>query len=229
MSQELYKSDNIQDIILPTNKSVLDITDSHVPIHLLHTQAYCEHQIFLEYVKGIEVEPTTEMLKGIEKHDSLDEEHREKAKVELSINEALIKSATERIALISRDIYVQGAATYGRIDEIIIEPSRIIVVDDKPTPVPYFTNKVQVWGYCHTFKEMYEPELPLVGALRHEDTGEITWLEEFSEEHAIRVTDGVKRIQAILSQQSQGEPTSNKRKCTSCRLRLQCDVSTRRE
>ncbi len=64
----------------------------------------------------------------------------------------------------------------------------------------------------------------LFGALRHEDTGEITWLEEFSEEHAIRVTDGVKRIQAIITKKSQGEPTSNKRKCTSCRLRLQCDV-----
>ena len=229
MSQELYKCDNVQDITLPTMKSVPVLTDSHVPIHLLHTQAYCEHQIFLEYVKGIEVEPTAEMLKGIEQHDSLDEEHREKAKIELSINDALIKSSTERVALVSRDIYVQGAATYGRIDEIIIEPSRIIVVDDKPTPVPYFTNKVQVWGYCYTFKEMYEPELPLFGALRNEYTGEITWLEEFSEEYAARVADGVKRIQAIFYKQSQGEPTSNKRKCSSCRLRLQCDIFTRRE
>ena len=64
MSQELYKSDDIQDIISPTNKSVLAITDSHVPIHLLHTQAYCEHQIFLEYVKGIEVAPTTTNVKN---------------------------------------------------------------------------------------------------------------------------------------------------------------------
>lgn len=226
MSQELYESDNIQDIILPTIKSVPVLTDSHVPIHLLHTQAYCEHQIFLEYVKGIEVEPTAEMLKGIEQHNSLDEEHREKAKIELSINDALVKSATERVALVSRDVYVQGATTYGRIDEIIIEPSRIIVIDDKPTPVPYFTNKVQVWGYCYTFKEMYQPKLPLFGSLRNEYTGEITWLEEFSKEYAMRVADGIKRIQAIFSKQSQGEPTSNKRKCSSCRLRLQCDVFT---
>lgn len=228
MSTEFSKTKSTRDIILPTTKTIFDLTDNHVPIHLLHTQAYCEYQIYLEHVKGVEVEPTVEMQKGIEKHDSLDEEHRKKAEVKLTFDQALIKSATEGVALKSRDVYVQGSATYGRIDEIIIEPSRIIIVDDKPTPVPYLTNKVQVWGYCHTFKEVYKSDLPLFGALRHEDTGEITWLEQFLEEHDARVIDGINRTQAILTGKTKGEPTSNKRKCTSCRLRVHCNVFSRR-
>lgn len=219
-------SDNPKDIILPTTKSILDLTDDHIPIHLLHTQAYCEHQIYLEHVKGVEVAPTIEMQKGIDKHESLDEEHRGKAEVKLTIDEAQIRSVSEGVALKSRDVYVQGSATYGRIDEIIIEPSRIVIIDDKPTPVPFFTNKVQVWGYCHTFKEMYKPDLPIYRALRDEDSGEITWLEQFLDEHALRVIDGVQRIQAIFNEESQGAPTSNKRKCRSCRLNRDCEFAT---
>jgi hypothetical protein len=44
---------------------------------------------------------------------------------------------------------------YGRIDEVVFEPTRIIIIDDKPDAQPYFTNKIQVWGYCQTFTETY--------------------------------------------------------------------------
>lgn len=33
-----------------------DFSDK-IPIHWLHSQAYCEYQIYLEYVKGMEAEP----------------------------------------------------------------------------------------------------------------------------------------------------------------------------
>ena len=70
---------------------------------------------------------------------------------------------------------------------------------------------------------MYEPILPLFAALRHENTTQITWLEPFTEEHARRVIDGVKRIQAILTGEAQGTPTSNKKKYVACRLRMHCN------
>jgi hypothetical protein len=44
---------------------------------------------------------------------------------------------------------------YGRIDEVVFEPTRIIIIDDKPDAQPYFTNKIQVWGYSQTFTETY--------------------------------------------------------------------------
>ncbi len=216
------RSENQSNFVIPPPKYSFERIENHVPIHLLHTQAYCERQIYLEHVEGIEAPPSAEMISGSEKHDALEEEHIEKAEIELSIGNAFVKSEKEGITLISREVFVLGSATYGRIDEIIIEPKRLIIVDDKPNAIPYFTNQVQVWGYCHTFKEMYQPEIPIFGALRHVDTGEITWMDQFQEEHALRVIDGVKRIQAIFSGESQGEPTSNARKCNSCRFRQSC-------
>ncbi|MFC1904520.1 hypothetical protein ACFLXT_01965 [Chloroflexota bacterium] len=214
--------ENQNNFIIPPLIHSFERTANHVPIHLLHTQAYCERQIYLEHVKGIEAPPSVEMIRGSEKHDALEEAHIEKAEIELSIGDAFVKSEKEGIILISREVFVLGSATYGRIDEIIIEPARLIIIDDKPNAIPYFTNQVQVWGYCHTFKEMYQPEIPIFGALRHEDTGEITWLDQFQEEHTLRVIDGIRRIQAIFSGESKGEPTSNVRKCNSCRLRQSC-------
>ncbi len=215
-----------KDILIPSPKNLFEKTDQHVPIHLLHTQAYCEYQIYIEYVKGIEVEPTLEMHLGSERHESLDEEHKKKAKLELSMDQALAKSEAEDIALISREVYIQGSNTLGRIDEILIEPNKITIIDDKPNPTPYFTNQVQVWGYCHTFKEVYAPTLPIFGALRNEYTAEITWQEEFTEEYSARVIDGVRRIQDILSGKTQGSPTTNTRKCRPCQFKENCEVFT---
>ena len=44
--------------------------DKKIPIHWLYSQAYCEYQIYLEYVEGVEVDdPRKECreLKKIEK------------------------------------------------------------------------------------------------------------------------------------------------------------------
>ena len=206
----------------PNRNQPEDFKNSLIPIHWLHAQAYCEYQIYLEKVLGIEAEPTVEMVKGMEKHASLDEEHEQRAELELSVNEALVKAPAEGTILVSRDIYVEGRSLYGRIDEVVFEPSRIVVIDDKPSAFPYFTNKLQVWGYCQAFNEMYEPSVPLFGALRQEDTKDIIWLEQFSEEHTSEVADATTRIVAILSGQGKPQPTGNARKCQSCRLREYC-------
>lgn len=208
--------------MIPPPKHSFERTEAHVPIHLLHTQAYCERQIYLEYVEGIQAPPSADMRKGSERHNALEEAHIEKAEIELSIGDAFVKSEKEGVTLISREVFVLGSVTYGRIDEIIIEPERMIIIDDKPNDVPYYTNKVQVWGYCYTFNEMYQPSIPIYGALRHEDTGKITWIDQFQEKEALRVIDGVRRIQAIFSGESQGEPTSYINKCNSCRFRKPC-------
>lgn len=198
------------------------LTDNLIPVHWLHTHAYCELQIYLEKVQGLEAPPTVEMLAGAEKHAILDEEHEKKAELDLTVNEAFAKAQLEAISLISRDIYVKGTALYGRIDEVVFEPTRIIIIDDKPSAQPYFTNKVQVWGYCQAFQEMYQPNLPLFGALRQEDTGDIVWLEEFLTDHAMLVRTTVDRIRAILSGIENPEPAGNSRKCNPCRFKESC-------
>jgi len=204
------------------NKMIDDVRESRIPIHWLHTQRYCEYQIYLENVVGLEAPPTAEMLRGSEIHDNLDEEHEKRAELEMTVKEALIKAPQESIVLVSRDVPVMGSALIGRIDEVAFEPSRILIIDDKPSAVAYITNKVQVWGYCQAFQEFYQPGVPIFGALRQEDTGIIVWQEEFLPEHSTMVVDSVNRIRAILSGQMSAQPTGNIRKCQSCRLRESC-------
>jgi len=205
------------------------LTDGLIPVHWLHTHAYCEYQIYLEKVQGLEAPPTVAMLAGAEKHAILDEEHGKKAELDLTVNEASTKAQLEAISLISRDIYVKGTAPYGRIDEVVFEPSRIVIIDDKPSAQPYFTNKIQVWGYCQAFQEMYQPNLPLFGALRQEDTGDIVWLEEFLKDHAMLVRITVERIRAILNGIENPQPAGNSRKCKPCRFRESCPACEQRQ
>lgn len=113
------------------------------------------------------------MIAGTEKHNILDEEHEKKADLGLTIKEAFTKAQLEAISLISRGIFVKGTVLYDRIYEVVFKPSRIIIIDDKPSAQPYFSNRIQVWGYCQAFTQTYDPKVPLFGDLRQEDTGNI--------------------------------------------------------
>ena len=79
-----------------------------IPVHWLHTHAYCEYQLYLEKALGVEAPPTADMLAGSEKHSILDREHQKEAKVELTVSEAASKAQLEAISLVSRDITVKG-------------------------------------------------------------------------------------------------------------------------
>jgi hypothetical protein len=197
-------------------------TDGLIPVHWLHTHAYCEYQLFLEKAVGIEAPPTSEMLAGSHQHSFLDAEHEKKAEVELTVAEAADRARLEAVTMISRDIVVRGTSLYGRIDEVLFEPSRIIIVDDKPAAQPYFTNKLQVWGYCQAFRETYAPAVPLFGALRQENSGDIVWLEEYLGEHDSLVTVTVNRIKAVLAGLESPQTSGNSRKCRPCRFKASC-------
>jgi CRISPR/Cas system-associated exonuclease Cas4 (RecB family) len=199
-------------------------TDGLIPVHWLHTHAYCEYQLFLEKAVGIEAPPTQEMLAGSHQHSFLDAEHEKKAEVELTVAEAADRARLEAVTMISRDIVVRGISLYGRIDEVLFEPSRIIVVDDKPAAQPYFTNKLQVWGYCQAFRETYAPAVPLFGALRQENSGDVVWLEEYGEDHDSLVTVTVNRIKMVLAGLESPQPAGNSRKCRPCRFRGSCGM-----
>jgi CRISPR-associated exonuclease Cas4 len=198
-----------------------------IPVHWLHTHAYCEYQLFLEKAVGIETPPTPEMLSGSGQHEFLDTEHKKKAKIELTTGEAVEKARIEGVSLVTRDAFVKGTALFGRIDEIVFEPNRIVIIDDKPGSRPYFSNKIQVWGYCKAFREMYHPELPLFGALRQEDKGKIVWLEWFREDQASLVDAMVRRIQSVLSGREKPQTNASSRRCQPCRFKDHCPVSVK--
>jgi len=195
-----------------------------IPIHWLHSQVYCEHQIYLEYVKGVEVEPTPEMQKGKEIHAILEDQHRKKAQLELTIAEALQKAKHEKKSLIGREVPVIGNHLYGLIDEIHFTPYHIVIIDDKPNYRPLFSNKKQVWGYCLAFQEQFKPDLPIIASLRHRDSQKIIWQEKFLEEHKKMVLESVERILDILNGNRKPQPTSKLNKCRNCKLNSVCDV-----
>lgn len=202
--------------------------EDKVPISLLHTQAYCEYQIFLEHVKHVEAEPTREMCLGRNVHRLLEQEHLKRANLELSVDDALEKSKRESVTLISRELPVVGKYLYGTIDEVWLMPNQIFIIDDKPNDFPFITNKKQVWGYCLAFQERFSPKRPLVACLRHRDTSRFVWREFFSPEHRRNVLDSVKRILGIISGDRRPEPTGRSRKCGSCRFKKDCEVYIKR-
>ena len=195
-----------------------------IPIHWLHSQAYCEYQIQLEKVEGIEPEVSEAVQQGIAAHAALEEAHMAEAELELTIADALTKAQSEGVALRAREVHVEGKSLIGCIDEVVFIPDRILIVDDKPGDIPYLGNKRQVWGYCLAFEEEFKPQLPLVAVLRNRDTGKEVWEEAFSDEHRRDVLIAVERIWGILSGKRAAEPTPNPNKCRPCRLRDHCPV-----
>ncbi len=197
------------------------------PVSWLQMHGYCEYLLFMVKVGGIETPPTDEMLSGARQHARLDTEHAQQADLHLTLPEAARKSRTESLVLISRDVPVRGKTLFGRIDEIIFEPGRIIIIDDKPGAKPYFSNKIQVWGYCQAFHQAYAPELPLFGSLREETGGKIVWLEQYTPAQDALVNETVARIKNVLEGLVPPEPIGNIRKCRSCRIKDSCPAVTR--
>ena len=144
------------------------------PISWLHKQEYCEYQIFLENVKGINVKPTKEMIEGKLVHKSLEKKFKEIAKPIL-LKEIIEKSKVTE--MLSRELPVISIrhGIYGAIDEIRFTPNNFIIIDDKPGTKVYLSNVHQVYGYCLAFKDMIKnmDNRTIIAALRERRTDNI--------------------------------------------------------
>lgn len=194
-----------------------------IPVSWLHSQAYCEYQIYLQHVKGVEPEVTPEVKEGAEAHASLDEAHKAAAELELSVGEALTKAKIEGVVLSSREVFVEGEQLIGLIDEVVFMPDRILIIDDKPGNVAWPSSQMQTFGYCLAFEEQYKPELPVVAVLRNRDSGENIWAQTFAKEQREDVLNTVSRIRGILSGETEAVSTRNPNKCRACRFKGACD------
>ncbi|MFX0171843.1 MAG: Dna2/Cas4 domain-containing protein [Candidatus Hodarchaeota archaeon] len=195
-----------------------------IPIHWLHTQGYCEYQIQLEHVQKVISRLTPEMQLGAKRHLELEEDHKQKAELELTPEDALTKVKEERVTLDCRELPVQGSKIYGLIDEVHMSPSQVTIIDDKPNRRPYLSTKKQIWGYCLAFEEHFNPKLPIVACLRHRDTQDIIWKKEFTIKDKEIVQTAIDRITGIINQSREAIPTTNPKKCMKCRFQPACDV-----
>lgn len=199
-----------------------------IPISMLHTQAYCEYQIFLDAVKGIEVGRSAAMIEGSLDHAVLDEEHAAKATVAMSLEEALTASAKKKVICIMRDITVMNKYLKGKIDEIHIGPNFITIIDDKPIKDGrvWPPDKKQVWGYCWAYSDQYKPDRPLYGAVRDRraaDAQDFAWQEPFTEAERLAAEETSIRILDILKGTREAVPTKKPQKCRPCRFKEACD------
>ena len=64
-------------------------------ISWLYAQDYCEYQLYLDQVKGIEVDDTPAMVEGSAEHQRLEDEFLAKAEAEYTFEEAVEESLTK--------------------------------------------------------------------------------------------------------------------------------------
>ena len=74
-------------------------------ISWLYAQDYCEYQLYLDQVKGVEVDDTPAMVEGSAEHQRLEDEFLAKAEAEYTFEEAVEES--QKTPISSRELYVE--------------------------------------------------------------------------------------------------------------------------
>ncbi len=199
---------------------------NNFPISWLNKQGYCEYSIYLENVKGIEVKPTRNMVVGTQEHARLEMEFQKDAEP-ATFEEMLETSRTAE--LLSRELPVISPryGIRGYIDEVWMTPDEFIIIDDKPGKRAFSSSINQVFGYCLAFQDMVKEERRIVGALRERGTDNIFWSAYFDEKSEKDIISLINRVHNLLMGEKDFLPTTNPRKCRSCRLKIKCDKKAR--
>ena len=191
-------------------------------ISWLNQQGYCEYQIYLEYMKGIETPATPEMTHGSDIHNQLETIFKKDA-TPSTFEEAVEVSKSE--ASMSRECFVisHKYGIRGYIDEIWMTPEEIVIIDDKPGRTPYFSTMNQVRAYCLAFKDMTNDERPIKAALRERGTSNLFWIEIFTEDVEKQIKFTIDGMHGLLEGSRPFVPTKNPNKCRSCRYKRYCE------
>ena len=197
-------------------------------ISWLYAQDYCEYQLYLDQVKGVEVDDTPAMVEGSAEHQRLEDEFLAKAEAEYTFEEAVEES--KRIPISSRERYVEDRSLgiRGYIDELILNPDGFTVIDDKPvgrTGKVYPSSKHQVYGYCMALKHMLGPDeqRPITAAVRARGSDRIVWSEAFDTKAEKKVQRLIKRVHGLIDGDIPFKSATQAYKCRPCRFFDVCD------
>ena len=197
-------------------------------ISWLYAQDYCEYQLYLDQVKGIEVDDTPAMVEGSAEHQRLEDEFLAKAEAEYTFEEAVEESRQTPIS--SRELYVEDRSLgiRGYIDELILNPDGFTVIDDKPvgrTSKVYPSSKHQVYGYCMALKHMLGPDehRPITAAVRARGSDRIVWSEPFDTKVEKKVQRLIKRVHGLIDGDIPFKSATQAYKCRPCRFFDVCD------
>lgn len=195
---------------------------SNFPISWLNQQGYCEYQLYLEYVEGLDVGPTPEMTHGSDIHHQLEDIFKQDS-IPTSFEDAVEASKTE--ASMSREVSVISPkyGIRGDIDEIWMKPDEIVIIDDKPGRTPYESTMNQVRAYCLAYKDMTGDDRLIKSALRERGTENLFWIEIFEEDVEKQIEFTINRMHGLFDGSKPFVPTKNPKKCRSCRLNKDCE------
>ena len=197
-------------------------------ISWLYAQDYCEYQLYLDQVKGVEVDDTPAMVEGSAEHQRLEDEFLAKAEAEYTFEEAVEESQKNPIS--SRELYVEDRSLgiRGYIDELVLNPNGFTVIDDKPvgrTGKVYPSSKHQVYGYCMALKHMLGPDeqRPITAAVRARGSDRIVWSEAFDTKAEKKVQRLIKRVHGLIDGDIPFKSATQAYKCRPCRFFDGCD------
>jgi len=195
---------------------------NNFPISWLNKQGYCEYSIYLENVKGVEVQPTLDMVIGTQEHTRLEEDFKKDAEP-VTFEEMLETSKT--LELLSRELPVisESYGIRGYIDEVWMTPDEFVIIDDKPGSRAFPSSIHQVFGYCLAFKDTVEDDRKIIAALRERGTDNIFWSAYFDQKAEKNILSLINRVHDLILGKKDFIPTKNPRKCRSCRFNPQCD------
>lgn len=199
-----------------------------IPIHWLHTQAFCEYEIFLSAVRLIpDPNPHREDIEeGKLAHNILLAQHNAVAlPTDKSIEELAHDATITKASSIIREVLVIGERMVGRIDEVELTPDGIYVIEDKPRHLrdPFISEKRQAQGYAMVFREVHAVVCPIIAVIRDRDTQDWLWQKPLDNEDMRAVNESLDRIIGILTGSWEAVPTRNENKCHYCRWNVACD------
>lgn len=212
----------------------MSIDNTIVKVSDLHTQAYCEYQLNFQW-KGVRI-VSEHMEQGTKRHEELEAEHKEKMKDAPQVTlEKAIQNTSLGKESIGREVFVKSD-TYsiiGKIDEILISPEGIFIIDDKPTDFAYLSDKSQARAYAICIYDEYENiilanNLKVYSVIRNRDSGDTIWSEEFTAKIKAETLERVERIRKLAKGEIPFIPTKNPNKCKVCQYHKAgvCDRSS---
>lgn len=195
---------------------------STFPISWLNKQGYCEYQLYLEHMKGIETQPTHAMTHGSQIHQELEDIFKQSSSPS-SFEDAV--EASKENASMSREVFVISPdnGILGYIDEIWMKPDEIVIIDDKPGRTPYESTMNQVRAYCLAYKDMTGDERKIKAALRERGTENLFWIEVFTPEVEKQIKFTINRMHGLFDGTKPFIATKNPKKCRSCRFKNDCE------
>lgn len=195
-----------------------------IPIHWLHSQAFCEYEIYLATVKGVPdpYPDRTDLVEGRAAHTTLLDNHMKDAvPTTLTIPELAQEAKRTYACQVLRELQVTGHRLYGLIDEVEIHAhGHIYVLEDKPrskTGTPFLSEIRQAQGYALAFHQNYPALKPVIPVIRDRNNGEWLWQGELDKDTIHSVNEALNRIFGILDGSWVPVPTKIRAKCMFCR------------